>query len=157
MLCMCAKSLQSCPTLCDTMDHNPQAPLATRFSRQEHWSGLPCPPPGILPTQGLNLRLLHLLHWQSGSLPLAPPGKPYNNTGVGSHSFLQGNLPNPGIEPKSPTLQMVSLPAESPGKPKTVPAAAAARSFQSCPTLCDPIDRSPLGSAVSGILQPRTL
>ena len=31
---------------------------------------------GILPTQGLNLRLLCLLHWQVGSLPLVPPGKP---------------------------------------------------------------------------------
>ena len=36
-------------------------------------------------------------------------------------------------------------------------AAAAARLLQSCPTLCDPIDSSPLGSAVPGILQARTL
>ena len=36
-------------------------------------------------------------------------------------------------------------------------AAAAAKSLQSCPTLCDPIDGSPPGSAVSGILQARTL
>ena len=36
-------------------------------------------------------------------------------------------------------------------------AAAAAKSLQSCPTLCDPIDGSPSGSAVSGILQARTL
>ena len=36
-------------------------------------------------------------------------------------------------------------------------AAAAAKSFQSCPTLCDPIDGSPPGSAVPGILQARTL
>ena len=35
--------------------------------------------------------------------------------------------------------------------------AAAAKSLQSCPTLCDPIDSSPLGSAVPGILQVRTL
>jgi len=42
------------------------------FSRQEYWSGLPCPPPGY--------------------------------------------LPNPGIKPRSPTLQMDSLPAEPPGK-----------------------------------------
>ena len=34
---------------------------------------------------------------------------------------------------------------------------AAAKSFQSCPTLCDPIDGSPPGSPVPGILQPRTL
>ena len=31
---------------------------------------------GIFPTQGSNLRLLHLLHWQAGSLPLVPPGNP---------------------------------------------------------------------------------
>ena len=37
------------------------------------------------------------------------------------------------------------------------PAAAAAKSLQSCPTLCDPIDGSPLGSPVPGILQARTL
>ena len=36
-------------------------------------------------------------------------------------------------------------------------AAAAAMSLQSCPTLCDPIDGSPPGSAVPGILQARTL
>ena len=36
-------------------------------------------------------------------------------------------------------------------------AAAAAKSLQSCPTLCDPIDGSPAGSPVPGILQPRTL
>ena len=38
-----------------------------------------------------------------------------------------------------------------------VAAAAAAKSFQSCPTLCDPIDGSPPGSPVPGILQARTL
>ena len=36
-------------------------------------------------------------------------------------------------------------------------AAAAAKSLQSCPTLCDPIDGSPPGSAVPGILRERTL
>ena len=49
-----------------------QAPLSG-FSRQEHWSGLPCPP--------------------------------------------QGDLPNPGLEPRSPTLQEDSLPTEPSGKP----------------------------------------
>ena len=36
-------------------------------------------------------------------------------------------------------------------------AAAAAKLLQSCPTLCDPTDSSPLGSSVPGILQARTL
>ena len=39
----------------------------------------------------------------------------------------------------------------------TLAAAAAAKSLQSCPTLCDPIDGSPPGSPVPGILQARTL
>ena len=39
----------------------------------------------------------------------------------------------------------------------TAAAAAAAKSFQSCLTLCDPVDGSPLGSPVPGILQARTL
>ena len=49
-----AKSLQSCPTLCDSMDYIArQAPLSMGFSRQEFWSGLPCPPPGDLPNPGI--------------------------------------------------------------------------------------------------------
>ena len=38
-----AKSLQSCPTLCDPTDGSHQAPPSLGFSRQEHWSGLPFP------------------------------------------------------------------------------------------------------------------
>ena len=40
---------------------------------------------------------------------------PDKNTGMGCHSILQGNLPNPGIEPGCPTLQADSLPFEPPG------------------------------------------
>ena len=39
----------------------------------------------------------------------------------------------------------------------TLYAAAATKSLQSCLTLCDPIDSSPLGSSVPGILQARTV
>ena len=56
------------------------APLSRGFSRQEYWSGLPCPPPGDLPDPGMNTHLLRLLHWQVGSLLLAPPGKPTLHT-----------------------------------------------------------------------------
>ena len=45
-----------------------QALLSVELSRQEYWRGLPCPPPGALTHPGLNLCLLHLLHWQVGSL-----------------------------------------------------------------------------------------
>ena len=40
-----AKSLQSCPTLCDPIDSSPPGSSVMGFSRQEHWSGLPFPPP----------------------------------------------------------------------------------------------------------------
>ena len=52
-----------------------QAPLSMGFSRKKYWSGLPCPPLGDLPNQGIKLCLLHLLHWQAGSLSLPSPGK----------------------------------------------------------------------------------
>ena len=50
-----------------------QAPLPMGFSRREHWSGLHFLLQGIFPTQGWNPGLLH---WQAGSRPLAPPGRP---------------------------------------------------------------------------------
>ena len=43
---------------------------------------------------------------------------PGQNTGVSSPSLLQGNLPNPEIELRSPKLQADSLPAEPQGKPR---------------------------------------
>ena len=55
-----------------------QAPLSMGFSRQDYWSGLPCPPPEDLPHPGIEpASITSLLDWQEGSLPLAPPGKPY--------------------------------------------------------------------------------
>ena len=60
-----------------------------RFSRQEYWSGLPCPPPEDLPNLGIEPRSLTL---QADSLPSEPSGKPMN-TGVGSLSLLRGIFP----------------------------------------------------------------
>ena len=40
-----AKSLQSCPTLCDPIDGSPSDSMSLGFSRQGHWSGLPFPYP----------------------------------------------------------------------------------------------------------------
>ena len=45
MVAAAAKSLQSCPTLCDPVDSSHQDPPSLGFSRQEHWSGLPFPSP----------------------------------------------------------------------------------------------------------------
>ena len=55
-----------------------------RFSRQEYWSGLPCPPPGDLPNPGIELRSPTL---QADSLLSQPPEK-LKNTGGGSLSLL---------------------------------------------------------------------
>ena len=57
-----------------------QAPLSMGVSRQEYWSGLPFPPLAIFLTCGLNPRLLCLLHWQVGSLPLSHLGIPIQMT-----------------------------------------------------------------------------
>ena len=51
--CVHAKSLQSCPTLSDSMDCSPPGSSVHGFSRQEYWSGLPCPPPRDLPDPGI--------------------------------------------------------------------------------------------------------
>ena len=45
MVAAAAKSLQSCPTLCDPIDGSPPGSPSLGFSRQEHWSGLPFPSP----------------------------------------------------------------------------------------------------------------
>ena len=54
VVCMRAKSLQSCSTLCDPMDYSPPgSPVLGILQAKEYWSGLPCPPPGDLPDLGL--------------------------------------------------------------------------------------------------------
>ena len=59
-----------------------QAPLSMRFSRQEYWSGLHALHQGIFLTQGLDLGWVScLLHWQAGSLPPVPLGKPLDFLG----------------------------------------------------------------------------
>ena len=60
-----------------------------------------------------------------------------------------GDLPEPGVKLASPVAPALA------GRFFTT-AAAAAKSLQSWPTLCDPIDGSPPGSPVPGILQART-
>ena len=54
-----------------TVDH--QAPLSMGFSRQEYWSGSPCPPPGHLPNPEIEPMAAAL---QVDSFLSEPPGKP---------------------------------------------------------------------------------
>ena len=71
--------LQSCPTFCNSKDCNPPASYAHGIVLERIRGGLPCPPPGNIPDLGVrnipDPRLLCLLYWQAGSLPLAPPRK----------------------------------------------------------------------------------
>ena len=61
----------SCAALCNGTEHTHQVPLSMEFSRRCYFF-----PQGIFPTQGSNLGLLHLVHWQADSLPLSHLGSP---------------------------------------------------------------------------------
>ena len=100
MCVLCCCSCVDSATLWTVACH---ASLSMEFSRQEYWSGMPCPLPGDLPNPGIKPRSPSL---QEDSLPCEPPRKP-KNIGVGSLSLLQG-LPHPGIKPGSPALQIDS-------------------------------------------------
>ena len=84
------------------------------------------------------------------------PGK---NTGVSCHFLLQGIFLTQGSNLPLLHWQADCLPLNHQGRPycRSAVAAAAAKSLQSCLTLCNPIDGSPPGSPVPGILQARTL
>ena len=68
---MCMLSCFSCVRLCNLWTVACQAPLSLGFSKQEYWSGLPCPPPVDLPNPGIKPRSPAL---QADSLPLSHQG-----------------------------------------------------------------------------------
>ena len=74
-VCMHAKSLQSCPTLCDLWTTAHQSPLSMGFSRQEYWSGWLCPPPGDLPNPKMEPKSLMSPALQADSLSTELSGK----------------------------------------------------------------------------------
>ena len=91
---------------------------------------------GIFPTPGWKLHPLHFLHWQVGSLPLVPPGKPtihiniYTYTRVYTYhvySFLDDRLEleSPKVQqspsPDSPTLETDGVRLESRAPPQSFP------------------------------------
>ena len=95
---------------------------------------------------------------------LCPWDSPGNNTGVGCHFLLQGIFPTPGMNRSLPALAGGFFTTKPPGKSYLLPfnyllllLLLFANSLQSCPTLCDPIDGSPPGFPIPGILQARTL
>ena len=96
-VCVCACMLSHfshVQLFCNPMDYSPQAPLSMNSPGKNTGVGCHALLQGILLTQGSNPYLLCLLHWQAGSLPLVPPGKPWkagqlyakNQTGLLSHS-----------------------------------------------------------------------
>ena len=72
-VCVCA---QTNSTLCSSMDLAHQAPLSMGFSRQEYWSGLSFPSPGVLPDPGIEWESLASPALAGGFLTTEPPGKP---------------------------------------------------------------------------------
>ena len=76
-VCMHAKSLQSCLTLCDPMDCSlPGSSIHGIFPGKNSGVGCHFLLQRIFLTQGSNPRLLHLQHWQVDSLPLHDLGSP---------------------------------------------------------------------------------
>ena len=158
-----AKSLQSCPTLCDPIDGSPPG----------------SPIPGVLQPRTLEwvaisfsnawkgkVKVKSLTRVRPSATPRTAAFQAPPSTGFSRQEYWSG-VPYTDtkiIFPVMRTFKIYSL-----SKFKTMQysiiiyshyaaaAAAAAKSSQSCPTLCDPIDGSPPGSPVPGILQARTL
>ena len=198
------------------------------FSRQEYWSGLPCPPPGDLPDLGIEPLSLMSPALAGRFFTASTPGKPLTFYSLYpqerilkalkymvseslhihlswewfhpslstqssmttlfwgiridvpllpihsfTHSFIH-SLSMPGSVQNTNVFCKVSSFYRSSGIRRKILSlccfgqnttsnvfcrihAAAAKSLQSCSTLCNPIDSSPLGSPVPGILQARTL
>ena len=127
-----AKSLQSCPTLCDPIDGSPPGSPSLEFSRQEHWS---CH------------FLLQCMKVKSESevtqlCPTLNDPMDCSLTGSSVHGILQARL----------NLSKTQMCHKG-----SYAMLCYAKSLQSCPTLCNPIDGSPPGSSIPGILQARTL
>ena len=72
-MCMCAKSLQLCPTLCNPVAH--QVPQSMGFSSQEYWSRLPYPPPVDLPDPEIKPKSLVSPALAGQIFTTKPPGK----------------------------------------------------------------------------------
>ena len=142
-----AKSLQSCPTLCDPTDSSPPG----------------SPVPGILQARTLEwvaISFSNAWKWKVKVKSLSrvrPSATPWTaafqappSMGFSRQEYWSGvPLPSPLV-----TLGLMKWIVAS---ILTVDAAAAAKSLQLCPTLCDPIEGSPPGSLVPGILQARTV
>ena len=101
------------------------------FSRQEYWSGLPFLPPGDLPNPGLESRSPAL---QADSLPSEPPATVFDNCNPKQLAYCLYPRSIINCWRKALTLDFLSVQFSSVA--------------QSCPTLCDPKNRSTPGLPV---------
>ena len=154
LCCVMCLVTQLCPTLCNHMDCSPLDSSVHRDSSSKN-TGVSC------------LTLQRIFH-NPGTEPRSPssqedfflspepPRKP-RNTGVGSLSLLQGIFLTQESNWGLLHCRRILYQLRYQGSPYFFTATATAKSLQSCPTLCDPIDGSSPGSSVPGILQARTL
>ena len=125
-----AKSLQSCPTLCDPITGSPPGSsiLGILQAKTLEWGAISFSNAWKWKVKVKSLSRVRLFVTPRTAAHQAPP-----SMGFSRQEFWSG-VPSP-----SPIWHY------------------AAKSLQSCPTLCDPIDGSPPGSTVPGILHARTL
>ena len=140
MICKCAKLLQSCLTLCDPMDYSPPGSSVHGILQQEYWSRLPFPPPVDLPDPGMEPESLplHALAGRFFTTSATWEGPDDMKVIVTQscltlcnpmdhivHGILQDRIlewvavpfSRGSSQPRSPSLQADSLPAEPPRKP----------------------------------------
>ena len=129
-MCCVSSRFSGVPLLATLWTAACQAPQSMRFSKQAYWSGLPCPPPGDLPHQGIKPGSPAL---QADSLLLSHQGNPFGSADQSSpisSAIGSGSIWN------KPMLQCISW------KPFTRSGALRCLVAQSCPTLCNPMDCS---------------
>ena len=99
--------MQSCPSLCYPMDCSPPGSSCPWDSPGKN-TGVGCHflLQGIFPSQGSNPGILHLLHWQVGSLPLLPPGIRHREAGHGHTTKIQTQV---SVGPKLVSSLIISL------------------------------------------------
>ena len=90
--CECAQSLSCIRLFATPWTVALQTPLSVGFSRQEYWSGLPCPPPGDLPTPGIE-HMSHVSCTAGGFFITVTPGN--------MHFRLHKDIPSPAYTASS--------------------------------------------------------
>ena len=81
-----------CPALCDSQAAAHQAPLSMEFSRQEYWSGWPCPPPGGFPNPGIKPMFLTSSALEGGFFTTSATWEAPKGSSTDDHLWLFANM-----------------------------------------------------------------